>query len=42
MKLHHIAALATLAGAVTLARALESPELAEQIASTTEQMLLTP
>lgn len=35
-----LTALATLAGAVTLARAVQSPELAEQIAATTERLLL--
>jgi AcrR family transcriptional regulator len=35
-----IAALATLAGAVTLARAVDSCELAEQIATTTERALI--
>jgi len=36
-----LTALATLAGAVTLARAVDSPELAEKIAATTERILLS-
>lgn len=35
-----LSALATLAGTVTLARAVESPQLAEQIAATSERLLL--